>query len=179
MLRPLLSLLLGGTLLLGMAVPVGVTALAGLVLPEQAGGSLIRREGQVIGSALVGQDFQGDRWFQGRPSATSAAPYDASSSAASQLGPTSAALLEAITTRLVGARDVPADAVTASGSGLDPHISVENAREQIPRVAAARNLPAERIFAILERSIEGRELGLLGEPRVNVLRLNLALEAVR
>lgn len=179
MLRPLLSLLLGGTLLLGVAVPLGITALAGLVLPEQAGGSLLRREGQVIGSALVGQDFQGDRWFQGRPSATSAAPYDASSSAASQLGPTSAALLEAITTRLAGARNVPADAVTASGSGLDPHISVENAREQIPRVAAARNLPAERIFAILERSIEGRELGLLGEPRVNVLRLNLALEAVR
>lgn len=179
MLRPLLSLLLGGTLLLGVAVPLGITALAGLVLPEQAGGSLLRRGGQVIGSALVGQDFQGDRWFQGRPSATSAAPYDASSSAASQLGPTSAALLEAITTRLAGARNVPADAVTASGSGLDPHISVENAREQIPRVAAARNLPAERIFAILERSIEGRELGLLGEPRVNVLRLNLALEAVR
>ena len=179
MLRPLLSLLLGGTLLLGVAVPLCVTALAGLVLPEQAAGSLIRREGLVIGSALIGQNFEGDRWFQPRPSATSAAPYDASSSAASQLGPTSAALLEAITTRLAGARDVPADAVTASGSGLDPHISVENAREQIARVAAARNLPAQRVFAIMEQHIEGRELGLLGEPRVNVLRLNLALEAMR
>ncbi|WP_431305532.1 potassium-transporting ATPase subunit KdpC [Sediminicoccus sp. BL-A-41-H5] len=179
MLRPLLSLLLGATLLLGFVVPLGVTALAGLILPEQAVGSLIRREGQVVGSALIGQNFEGDRWFQGRPSATSAAPYDASSSAASQLGPTSAPLLEAITTRLAGARDVPADAVTASGSGLDPHISIENARAQAPRVAAARGLPETRVTALIAAQTESREFGLLGEPRVNVLRLNLTLESVR
>lgn len=179
MLRPLLSLLLGATLLLGVVVPLGVTALAGLVLPEQAGGSLIRREGQVIGSTLIGQNFDGDRWFHGRPSATAAAPYDASSSAASQLGPTSAALLETITSRLAGARDMPADAVTASGSGLDPHISLKNARAQVPRVAAARNLPEARVAALVAAQTEGRDFGLLGEPRVNVLRLNLALEALR
>jgi potassium-transporting ATPase KdpC subunit len=179
MLRPLLSLLLGFTLLLGVAVPLGVTALASLTLPERAGGSLIRQGDRVIGSALIGQNFEGDRWFQGRPSATSAAPYDAASSAASQLGPTSAALLAAVSERVAGGRDVPADAATASGSGLDPHISAENAREQIARVAAARNLPVQRVFAILEQHIEGREFGLLGEPRVNVLRLNLALDALR
>jgi K+-transporting ATPase ATPase C chain len=179
MLRPLLSLLLGATLLLGVVVPLGVTALAGLVLPEQAGGSLIRRDGQVVGSALIGQNFEGDRWFHGRPSATSAAPYDASSSAASQLGPTSGALLEAIRTRLAGMRDVPADAVTSSGSGLDPHVSLENARAQAPRIATARGLPEVRVLALVAAQAVGREFGLLGEPRVNVLRLNLALEALR
>ncbi|PZW39313.1 K+-transporting ATPase ATPase C chain [Humitalea rosea] len=179
MLRPLLSLLLGSTLLLGVAVPLGVTAIAGLTMPERAGGSLIRREGQVIGSALIGQNFEGDRWFRGRPSATSAAPYDASSSAASQLGPTSAALLAAVTERVSGAREVPADAATASGSGLDPHISPESARRQIARIAAARNLPVQRLATLVEQNIEARELGLLGEPRVNVLRINLALEAFR
>lgn len=179
MLRPLLSLLLGFTLLLGVAVPLGVTALAGLTMPERAGGSLIRRDGQVIGSGLIGQNFEGDRWFQGRPSATSAAPYDAASSAASQLGPTSAALLTAVTERVAGARDVPADAVTASGSGLDPHISAGNAQAQIARVAAARNLPVQRVVAVVEQHTEGREFGLLGESRVNVLRLNLALETLR
>lgn len=179
MLRPLLSLLLGFTLLLGVAVPLGVTALASLTMPERAGGSLIRRNGQVIGSALIGQNFEGDRWFHGRPSATSAAPYDAASSAASQLGPTSAALLTAVTERAAGARDVPADAATTSGSGLDPHISTENARAQIARVAAARNLPVPRVVTAVEQHTEGREFGLLGEPRVNVLRLNQALEAQR
>lgn len=179
MLRPLLSLLLGFTVLLGVAVPLGVTALAGLTMPERAGGSLIRRDGRVIGSALIGQNFEGDGWFQGRPSATSAAHYDAASSAASQLGPTSAALLTAVTGRVAGARDVPADAATASGSGLDPHISAENARAQIARVAAARKLPVQRVVAVLEQHIEGRELGLLGDPRVNVLALNLALDALR
>jgi potassium-transporting ATPase KdpC subunit len=176
MLRPLLSLLLGATLLLGVIVPLGVTALAGLVLPEQAGGSLIRREGQVVGSALVGQNFEGERWFHGRPSA---AGYDAGAAAASQLGPTSAALLTAVTERLAGARDVPTDAVTASGSGLDPHISLENAQGQVARIAAARSLPARQLAELVARQAEGREFGLLGEPRVNVLRLNLALEALR
>jgi len=178
MLRPLLSLLLGFTLLLGVVVPLGVTAIAGIALPERAGGSLIRRDGQVIGSALIGQDFAGDRWFHGRPSATSGAPYDASNSGASQLGPTSAALLAAVTARVAGRRDVPADAATASGSGLDPHISPENAREQIARVAAARGLPVQRLAALVAQHIEARELGLLGKPRVNVLGLNLALDAL-
>lgn len=179
MLRPLLSLLLGFTLLLGVAVPLGVTAIAGLTMPERAGGSLVRRGDQVIGSALIGQNFESDRWFHGRPSATSATPYDAASSAASQLGPTSATLLASITERLDGARDVPADAVTASGSGLDPHISPENARAQVARVAAARTLPVARVAALVEQATEGRQVGLLGEPRVNVLRLNLGLEALR
>ena len=183
MLRPLVSLLLGFTLLLGVAVPLGVTAIAGLTMPERAGGSLVRRDGamggQVIGSALIGQHFEGPRWFHGRPSSTSAAPYDAASSAASQLGPTSAALLAAVTERVAGRREVPADAATASGSGLDPHISPENAQAQIARVAAARNLPPQRLAALVDQHVEGREFGLLGEPRVNVLRLNLALEALR
>lgn len=179
MLRPLFSLLIGFTLLLGVAVPLGFSVLAGRIMPEQAGGSLITREGRVAGSALIGQNFEGERWFRGRPSATSAAPYDASSSAASQMGPTSAALLDAIRERLGEARGVPADAATASGSGLDPHIGVANARAQVARVAAARGLPPAGVQALVERHIEGREFGLLGEPRVNVLRLNLALEAPR
>ncbi|UPY38885.1 potassium-transporting ATPase subunit KdpC [Sediminicoccus sp. KRV36] len=179
MLRPLLSLLLGFTLLLGVVVPLGVTAVAGLTMPERAGGSLIRREGQVVGSWLIGQNFEEPRWFQGRPSATSAAPYDAASSAASQLGPTSAALLAAVTERVAGGLEVPADAVTSSGSGLDPHVSPENARAQIARVAAARNLAPESVAALVEQHVETREFGLLGEPRVNVLRLNVALEALR
>lgn len=179
MLRPLLSLLLGSTLLLGVATPLVMTAVAERVMPERAAGSLLRQDGHVIGSALIGQDFAGDQWFQPRPSATSAAPYDASSSAASQLGPTSAALLAAVRERLGGARNVPADAVTASASGLDPHISPENARLQVVRIAAARRLPATQVSALVERFVEGREFGLLGEPRVNVLRLNLALRDLR
>lgn len=179
MLRPLLSLLLGSTLLLGVAAPLAVTAVADRLMPDQAEGSLIRRDGRVVGSVLIGQDFAGNGWFHPRPSATSARPYDASSSAASQLGPTSAALLDAIEERVNGARGVPADAVTASGSGLDPHISPANARLQVLRVAAARNLPATQVAALVDRFVEGREFGLLGEPRVNVLRLNLALRDLR
>lgn len=179
MLRPLLSLLLGSTLLLGVAAPLAVTAVAGRVMPERAGGTLIRQGDRVIGSALIGQNFEGDEWFHPRPSATSAAPYDASSSAASQQGPTSETLLNAIKERLGGARDVPADAVTASGSGLDPHISPENARAQVQRVATARNLPATQVAALVQQFTEGREFGLLGEPRVNVLQLNLALQNLR
>lgn len=179
MLRPLLALLLGFTLLLGIAVPLGFTALAGLVLPHQAGGSLLLRGGQVVGSALIGQHTADERYFQGRPSATSAAPYDAAASAASQLGPTNAALLAAVTERVAGRRDVPADAVTASGSGLDPHVSPENARAQSPRVAAARGLPVARVLALVDQHTQSRDFGLLGQPRVNVLRLNLALDALR
>jgi K+-transporting ATPase ATPase C chain len=192
MLRPLLSLLLGGTLLLGLVVPLGFTALAGLVAPELAGGSPVTRNGQVIGSALIGQGFAGPRWFQPRPSATTeadpatpgatrAAPYNAAAGAASQLGPTSAALVAAVRERVAafGAAPAAADAVTASASGLDPHISPANARAQVPRIAAALGLPPARILQLVEALAEPRELGLLGEPRVNVLRLNLALEATR
>ena len=148
-------------------------------MPAQAGGSLVQAEGRILGSSLIGQNFEGDEWFHPRPSATSAAPYDASSSAAPQQGPTSAALLNAIKERLGDDRDVPADAVTASGSGLDPHVSPANARRQIERVARARNLPATQVAGLVEQFVEDREFGLLGEPRVNVLRLNMALQTLR
>ena len=193
LLRPALSLVLGLTLLLGVAAPLAVTGLAGALLPERAGGSLLRRDGAVVGSALVGQSFTGERWFHGRPSATTeadpadpgqtrAAPYNAAAGAASQLGPTSAALLAAVERRVAaqdGAGPVPADAATASGSGLDPHISPGNARRQVARVAAARGLDPARVAALVEAWTEGPELGLFGAPRVNVLRLNLALDALR
>ena len=190
MLRPLLSVLLGGTLLLGVAVPLGVTGLAGLLMPGSAGGTLLWRQGRVVGSGLIGQEFSGPGWFHGRPSATTEAdpanagqtrarPYNAANSAASQLGPTSGALREAVVARIDGGRGVPADAATASGSGLDPHISPANAAAQIARVAAARRVPTDRLAALVRQHTEGRELGLLGEPRVNVLALNLALERLR
>jgi len=189
-LRPAFALVAVFTLLLGLAVPLAMTGVAGVAFPDQAGGSLILREGRVIGSALIGQDFTSERYFHGRPSATTepdpdnagstrAAPYNAAASAASQLGPSSAALLEAVTERLAGQRDVPADAVTASASGLDPHISWENARLQSARVARARNLPEPAVRALVEQHREGPEMGLLGEARVNVLRLNMALDALR
>lgn len=188
--RPALAMVGLFTALLGLAVPLGFTALAGAVFPGQAGGSLLERDGRVVGSALLGQNFASARYFQGRPSATTeadpdnagstrAAPYNAASSAASQLGPTSAALLEAVTERVAGRAGVPADAATASGSGLDPHVSPENARLQVARVAQARGIPAARVADLVEEHVEGRALGLLGEPRVNVLRLNLALDALR
>jgi potassium-transporting ATPase KdpC subunit len=190
LLRPALAVVLGFTLLLGLAVPLAFTGVAGLLFPAQAGGGLVERDGRVVGAALLGQHFTAPRYFHGRPSATTeadpdnagstrAAPYNAAASAASQLGPSSAALLEAVTARLAGQRDVAADAATASGSGLDPHISPENARLQVARVARARGLPEQRVRALVEQHIEGREFGLLGEPRVNVLRLNLALDALR
>jgi K+-transporting ATPase ATPase C chain len=180
------------TLLLGLAVPLAFTGIAGLVFPEQAGGSLIGRDGRVVGSALLGQDFASDRYFHPRPSATTeadpenagatrAAPYNAAASAASQLGPTSAALLGAVEARIaaLGGGTVPADAVTASGSGLDPHVSPENAARQSGRVAAARGLPEARLAALVAQHTESRAFGLLGEPRVNLLRLNIALDALR
>lgn len=191
-LRPAISVVVILTLFLGLAVPLAFTGIAGVLFPTQAGGSLVERDGKVIGSSLMGQNFTSARYFHPRPSATTepdpanegsprAAPYNATASAASQLGPTSAALLEAVTERVatLGGAPVPADAVTASGSGLDPHISPENAVRQIARVAAARGLPEARLADLVARHTESRELGLLGEPRVNVLRLNLALDALR
>ncbi len=192
LLRPALAVVGLFTLLLGLAVPLAFTGIAGVVFPTQAGGSLVERDGRVIGSALIGQTFADPRYFHPRPSATTepdpekegstrAAPYNAAASAASQLGPTSAALLDAVRGRIaaLGGGPVPADAVTASGSGLDPHISPENAARQIRRVAQARGLPEGRLAELVAQHTEGRQFGLLGEPRVNVLRLNLALDALR
>jgi len=191
-LRPAISVVVLFTLLLGLAVPLAFTGVAGLLFPTQAGGSLIERDGHVVGSALLGQNFTADRYFHPRPSATTepdpekegstrAAPYNAASSAASQLGPTSEALLEAVKERVaaLGGGPVPADAAYASGSGLDPHISPENAARQIRRVAQARGLPEARLTELVAQHAEGREFGLLGEMRVNVLRLNLALDVLR
>lgn len=191
-LRPAIAVVVLFTLLLGLAVPLAFTGFAGLVFPTQAGGSLVERDGRVIGSALLGQNFTSDRYFHPRPSATTEpdpenegrtrpAPYNAASSAASQLGPTSRDLLDAVKKRVAaqGSGPAPADAVTASGSGLDPHISPENAARQLRRVAAARGLPEARLVDLVARHTEGREFGLLGEPRVNVLRLNLDLDALR
>jgi K+-transporting ATPase ATPase C chain len=179
------------TLLLGLAMPFAMTGIAGVVLPVQARGSLVERDGKVVGSALLGQGFASDRYFHPRPSATTepdpekegstrAAPYNTAASAASQLAPSSAALLEAVRARVaaLGGGPVPADAATASGSGLDPHISLDNAARQIPRVAKARGLPEGIIAAVVSDHVEGREFGLLGERRVNVLRLNMAVDAL-
>jgi len=192
LLRPAFAVVGLFTLLLGLAVPLGFTGVAQLAFSSQANGSLTERDGKVVGSALLGQDFSADRYFHPRPSATAeadpdhpgqtrAAPYNGAASAASQLGPTSAALLAAVRERVaaLGGGPVPADAATASGSGLDPHVSPANAAAQVARVAAARGLPEGRVAALLHEQIQGRELGLLGEPRVNVLRLNLALDALR
>jgi K+-transporting ATPase ATPase C chain len=192
LLRPAATLVCGFTLLLGLAVPAALTQVAGALAPTKAGGSLIERDGRVIGSTLIGQNFTGDRYFHPRPSATSAvdpadssktvdAPYNAASSAASQRGPSSQVLVDAVRERVakVGTAPVPADAVTASGSGLDPDISPENAARQVARVAAARDLPEERVRAILAENTTSPILGFIGTPRVNVLRLNLVLDAAR
>lgn len=174
------------SLLTGVAYPVAVTSLASWLWPWQAGGSLVRRDGVVVGSELVGQAWGGATWFWGRPSASSP-PCNGSASGGSNLGPTSPALAEAVAGRLRALLDahpgapgpVPVDLVTASGSGLDPHVSPAAARWQVLRVARARGLPVERVADLVERHVEGRQLGVLGEPRVNVLRLNLALHALR
>ncbi len=191
--RPAIVLLVGLTLITGLAYPLAMTGIAGAIFPRQAQGSLIEKDGKVIGSALIGQVFTSDKYFQGRPSATNApdpkdatktvdAPYNAVNSMGSNLGPTSKALAD----RLKGdvdklkaenpAAPVPVDLVTTSGSGLDPHISPEAALFQVPRVAKARNMPPEKVRQLVSEHIEGRTLGLLGEPRVNVLELNLALD---
>jgi K+-transporting ATPase ATPase C chain len=179
-LRPAATTVVLFTALLGMAAPAALTGIAGTLFPNQASGSLIGRDGQVVGSVLIGQAFVKPRFLQPRPSAAGNG-YDASAGAASQQGPTSAKLIEAVRQRVAaaGPQPVPADAVTASGSGLDPHISPENAARQVPRIAATRDLPKARALALLREHMEGRELGLLGEPRINVLRLNLALDALR
>lgn len=177
-LRPALVLLvlLGATT--GLAYPVAVTMLAGLLFPAAAAGSLVERDGEIVGSGLVGQEFVSARYFHGRPSA---ARYDARAGSGSNLGPTSAALQrrvagDAAAFRAGAGTMAPADAVTASGSGLDPHVSPETARGQAARVAGARGVSVDAVLALVEAHEEGRSLGFVGEPRVNVLSLNLALD---
>jgi potassium-transporting ATPase KdpC subunit len=175
------------TVLLGIVYPLTVTGISLLVFPKQANGSIIYKNGQPLGSALIGQNFSAPIYFHGRPSSAGADGYDATSSSGSNLGPTNEKLIGIITKRAEQLRIdnglkpgslVPADLVTASGSGLDPHISPASAFLQVGRVARARNLPEEQIQELVENSIGNQELGILGEPRVNVLQLNLALDAL-
>jgi len=191
--RPALFLLVALTLITGLIYPLAMTGLAQVLFPTQANGSMIMRDGKVIGSALIGQQFNDDKYFHGRPSATNTpdpkdatktvdAPYNAANSGGSNLGPTNKALID----RVKGDVDklkaenpgaqVPIDLVTTTGGGLDPHISPEAAFFQVPRVAKARNMPEDRVRQLVDQHIEGRTLGLLGEPRVNVLALNMALD---
>jgi len=192
LLRPAVVLLALFTLLTGLAYPLAITGFAQVALPYQANGSLILRGERVVGSDLVGQAFTQARYFHGRPSATSTAdpsdasktvdaPYNAASSAGSNLGPTSKALAEAIRERAAayGPGPAPADLVTASASGLDPHLSPQAVLAQVPRIAEARGLAQDQVRALVQRHVEGRGFGVLGEPHVNVLALNLALDAER
>ncbi|MGV3726909.1 potassium-transporting ATPase subunit KdpC [Hydrogenophaga sp.] len=184
-LRPALVLFVLLSVVTGLLYPWLVTGVAQIAVPQQANGSLIERDGKVIGSALIGQAFTQPGHFWGRPSATSPTPYNAAASGGSNLGPTSPALAEAVQARIAALRTadpgntatVPVDLVTASASGLDPHISLAAAQYQVPRVARARGLPADAVSALVAQHTEGVWLGFLGEPRVNVLALNLALDA--
>ena len=193
--RPALVLLLLMTVLTGLVYPLAITGLAQVLFPHQAGGSLVPKDGKIIGSELIGQSFTDAKYFHGRPSATTdtdpndatktvPAPYNASNSGGSNAGPTSKALIERVAGDVAALRKesnapIPVDLVTTSASGLDPHITPAAAEFQVARVAAARNLPAERVRALVAQATEDRVLGILGEPRVNVLKLNLALDALR
>ncbi len=191
--RPAIVLLLGLTLITGLVYPLAMTGIAGVLFPRQAQGSLIEVDGKVIGSTLIGQEFKEDKYFHGRPSATTApdpndptktvpAPYNAANSGGSNLGPTSKALADRLKEDVDKLKAenpsaaVPVDLVTTSASGLDPDISPEAALFQVPRIAKARNLPEERVRELVAQNTQGRFAALLGEPRVNVLALNLALD---
>ena len=191
--RPAIVLVVALTLITGLLYPMALTGIAGVAFPHQAQGSLIEQDGKVIGSALIGQVFADDKYFHGRPSATNApdpkdpaktvdAPYNAANSMGSNLGPTNKALIERVKGDVDKLKEenpvatVPIDLVTTSGSGLDPHISPDAALFQVPRVAKARKMPEDRLRQFVQEQTEGRFLGLLGEPRVNVLALNLALD---
>lgn len=183
-LRPALVSLIFFTLITGVAYPLVVTGIAQVIFPFQANGSLIVKDGKVVGSALIGQPFDEPKYFWGRPSATSPFGYNAASSSGSNLSPTNPDLIKAVQGRVEALRaadpgntaPVPVDLVTASGSGLDPHISPAAALYQVSRVARERKLAPDAVRALVERNTDGRFLGLLGEPRVNVLTLNLALD---
>ena len=192
--RPAILVLLLLTLITGLAYPLAMTEIAGAIFPRQAQGSLIERDGKIVGSALIGQEFKDDKYFHGRPSATTApdpadatktvpAPYNAANSGGSNLGPTSKALNDRIkedVDRLKAenpSASVPIDLVTTSGSGLDPDISPEGALFQVPRIAKVRGMPEDRVRQLVAENTSGRLAGLFGEPRVNVLVLNLALDA--
>jgi len=183
-LRPALVILGLMTLITGLLYPLTVTGIAQAIFPHQANGSLIDRDGQVIGSELIGQAFSDPRYFWGRLSATASFPYNAAASSGSNLGPINPALEEVVQARIHALRladpgnhaPIPVDLVTASASGLDPHISVAAALYQAPRIARERGLSEEQVLALVQQYTEGRQFDLLGEPRVNVLKLNLALD---
>src|SRR3954468_11104809 len=191
--RPAIVFVVALTIITGLVYPFVMTGIAGVIFPYQAQGSLIERDGKVVGSALIGQEFTSERYFHGRPSATVApdpndstktvpAPYNAANSGGSNLGPTSKALADRLkedVDKLRGENPnaaVPVDLVTTSASGLDPDISPEAAQFQVPRVAKARNVPEDQVKQLVASNTQGRLLGLIGEPRINVLTLNLALD---
>ncbi len=191
--RPAIILVVALTLITGLVYPLAMTGIAEIIFPSRAQGSLIERDGTIVGSELIGQVFTSDKYFHGRPSATVTpdpkdptknvdAPYNAANSGGSNLGPTNKALVERIKGDVEKLKEenpsasVPIDLVTTSGSGLDPHVSPAAALFQVPRVAKARNMPEDRVRQLVEDHIEGRTLGLFGEPRVNVSALNLALD---
>lgn len=186
-LRPALVVFVVLTALTGVVYPLVVTGIGQAAFPDQAAGSIILRDGKPVGSSLIGQNFSDARYFWSRPSATGPYPNNASASGGSNLGPLNPALADAVKGRIEALRaadpgntaPVPVDLVTASGSGLDPHISVAAAQYQAARVAQARGLPAAQVQQLIEKHTEGRLFGFLGEPRVNVLQLNLSLDAAR
>lgn len=185
--RPALVLFVALTVLTGLAYPLAVTGIGQALFPAQAAGSLLLRNDQPVGSSLIGQHFSDPKYLWGRPSATSPTPYNASGSGGSNLGPLNPALADAVQARIAALRSadpgntgpVPIDLVTASGSGLDPHLSAAGAQYQAARIARVRQLPLQTVQQLIDRHTEGRLFGLLGEPRVNVLQFNLALDALR
>ena len=194
--RPAIVFIIALTVITGLIYPLAITGIAGVIFPDQAKGSFIERDGKVVGSAQIGQNFVSDKYFHGRPSAISGpdpkdpsktvpTPYDATNSSASNLGPTSKALSDRVAGDIAKLKaenpnaPAPADLVTTSASGLDPDISPDAAFFQVPRVAKARNLPEDKVRELVNGQIAGRLLGIIGEPHVNVLALNLALDAAQ